>query len=321
MKIVVSAPGKIMIMGEHAVVHGRPCMVTAVNRRIEVALKITHDNLLTLNASDVGVVNYQKEISNLGKGEIEQKVKFVELALKNFKNKFPFTTGLKISTKADFCRYGFGSSGAVTACVIKGLAELFKININKRDIFDLVYQTILGVQQRGSGFDAAASIYGGTLYFVTGGKVIEQLNTDKLPLVVGYTGVKADTVQLIGLVWKKLAKNPEKVNKIFDKMGELVEKGKKAILEKDYLTLGDLMNQNEKLLEEFGVGTEKLTALIKAALGAGAWGAKLSGAGGGDCIIALVPENKREAVSKAITDVRGEVVEVETGEEGMRVEY
>jgi len=310
-----------MLFGEHAVVYNHPCIVTAVSQRMRAEIEMIDTAEFLLEAPEVKITGYKKNLPLLGTGEIPKGAGFVENAVKNFSEKYPLKTGIKVSTKSEFsAQFGFGSSSASTVCVLKGLAELYNLKLSNKELFDLAYKTVLEVQGKGSGFDVAAAIYGGIIYFVTGGKVIEQLNTEKLPIVVGYAGVKANTPQLINQVGEKLAKHPAKVNKIFDRITELVEEGKKAILLKDYEVLGDLMNLNQKLLEKLGVSITKLDLMIKAALGAGAWGAKLSGAGKGDCMVALVPEEKREAVSKTITEAGGEVVEVEMGAEGAKTE-
>ena len=179
---------------------------------------------------------------------------------------------------------------------------------------------MLDIQGKGSGFDAAAATFGGTLYFVTGGKTIEPLNIDSLPLIVGYSGIKADTVTLINQVKEKAGGNPQAVEDIYDNIGKLVEQAKLALLGKDWQSLGELMNENQKLLTKLGVSINKLDDMIAAALKAGAYGAKLSGAGGGDCMIALAPEDKVQAVKDGITSVGGQIIEVETNAEGARIE-
>jgi mevalonate kinase len=166
----------------------------------------------------------------------------------------------------------------------------------------------------------AASTWGETLYFVAGGKVIEPLAIEKLPLIVGYTGVKADTTTLIKQVAEKKEKNPEKVERIFQGIATLVEDAKIKLRQGDWERVGKLMDFNQEYLRDLGVSSEKLETLIIAAKSAGAWGAKLSGAGGGDCMIALCPRQRQEAVEQAITGVGGEVIRVCTNAEGVRVE-
>lgn len=310
-----------MLLGEHAVVYDRPCIVTAVGQRMFVTLESLPDPLLELEAADVKVTGYKRSFAELGVGEIPRGAKFVELAVKNFIEKHPLKNGVRITTRSEFSSlFGFGSSSASTVCVIKGLAELTGTKLSNKELFGLAYKTVLDVQGKGSGFDVAAAIYGGTLYFVTGGKVIEPIALDELPLVVGYTGVKADTVTLINAVAEKAARHPELIDGIYTQIGNTVDAAHAALKTKSWPLAGELMNFDQGMLEDLGVSTGKLSAMIHAARDAGAWGAKLSGAGGGDCMIALSSPGTKEAVSEAITKVGGQVIDVATNVEGVRIE-
>src|SRR3989344_8101277 len=180
-KITVSAPGKLMLFGEHAVVYGRPCIVTAVGQRMKITIQLTNNPVFQLDAPDVDIKNYQKSMDQLGTRDIPKGAKFVEVAVKNFLNQNPSSlrakrsnlySGIKVTTKSEFnSKFGFGSSSASTVCVIKALSELFGKKLTDKQIFDLSYKTVLDIQGKGSGFDVASTIYGGTLYFVIGGKV------------------------------------------------------------------------------------------------------------------------------------------------------
>ncbi len=324
--LTVSAPGKLMLFGEHAVVYGHPCLVTAVDQRLHLMVsQNAKGKALRVDAPDVGVENYEKSLEELGKGEIPKGVRFVEYAVKNFidSGRVPRSriAGLHISTKSEFAStFGFGSSSASTVCVIKAFSELFDLNLSQKEIFDLSYKTVLDIQGKGSGFDVASAIYGGTLYFVTGGKEIKPLSIKHVPLLIGYTGIKADTVTLINKVALFSKENPELVNTIYTAIAEIVEKAKVALEKEDFEEVGRLMNENQVLLSKLEVSTEKLDAMIMGARGAGAYGAKLSGAGGGDCMIALHDAQGTRAIENAIEKVGGEVLKVTTNAEGVRVE-
>ncbi len=144
-----------------------------------------------------------------------------------------------------------------------------------------------------------------------------------MPLVIGYTGVKADTVTLMANVAEKMKAQPERVNRIYDAIAKLVEEAKSKMIEGDWERVGKLMDFNQEYLRDLGVSSEKLEALISAAKSAGAWGAKLSGAGGGDCMIALHPDGTsgKRRIEDAITKAGGQVIHPDLiGAQGARVE-
>jgi mevalonate kinase len=321
-QVIVSAPGKLVVFGEHAVVYGYPCIVTAVDQRIFVTIEKIEGSFIEITAPDVNVKEYKRDIEDLGKGTIEKPVQFIEIACAYFFKKYKVKHGVHIKTKSEFSPlFGFGSSSAVTICTLKSLAVLFGISLSKKELFDLAYSVVLSIQKKGSGVDVAAGVYGGTLYFVKGGKVIKPLQIKSLPLLVGYSGIKADTVEILTAVSKKAEKYPSIIKDIYKMIGLLITPAKKVIEKKDWKMVGELMNFNQGYLESLGVSSQKLSQMIYAALNKGAYGAKLSGAGGGDCIIALSHKNQEESVKKAIESVGGMILKVKAHEEGVRVEY
>lgn len=320
-QITVSAPGKLMLFGEHAVVYGKPSIVTSVNQRLSLKVSKINETILKLNAPDVDIKDYSKPLKDLGKGEIPKGAKFVELATKNFLSKHKIKAGVEFETIAQFkSTFGFGSSSATAVCTIKALSEIFKLKLSEKEIFKLAYKTVLDVQGVGSGFDLASAIFGGSLYFVTGGKIIEPLKIKTLSLIVGYSGVKADTATIVKEVKSRFEKQPKLLKNIYDGIALIVEEAKIALSKNDLEKVGNLMNLNQGYLETLGVSSEKLSAMIYAARNAGAYGAKLSGAGIGDCMIALAPEDKRKAVEKAIEKAGGQILKVEVNTKGVRLE-
>lgn len=320
-KISVSVPGKLMLFGEHAVVYNRPCLVTAVDQRLTTKIAISDQEKIQLEAPEVGIKNYSKKITSLGQGRIPKGAKFVEFGVNNFFRKYKLKQGIKIETKTEFSsQFGFGSSAAVTVGVLVGLAKLFEVNLSKKQLFDLAYQTVLDVQGVGSGFDLAAAIWGGTIYFVTGGKRIIPLKTKSLPLVIGYTKMKADTPTLVKKVAVLREKNKRLIDSVFDQISLVTNKARRVLLKGNFKEAGNLMNINQGLLDALGVNTQELANLIFASRKAGAWGAKLSGAGGGDCMIVFSFRNKKRKIERAIVKAGGEVIKTDANAEGVRIE-
>ncbi len=305
--LTVSAPGKLMLMGEHAVVYGYPCIVTAVSERLSVSIEETQDEKITIDAPQV------------------KDTRFVDQAIIEGCKAWNITHhGLRLTTHSNFSNcYGFGSSSAVTVATLYAIATLFKQSLDTKMLFDLAYQTVLAIQGVGSGFDIAAAIYGGTIVYTKGGKILDQLAWDlnnDVSLVVGYTGMKADTPTIVKEIAKKKEEQPERVNRIFEAIAKLVMQAKTAGDKKDWETVGKFMNFNQEYLRDLGVSTEKLEVMIHAANKAGAYGAKLSGAGGGDCMIALTLTEKKKIIEQAIISVGGIVVPVSIHTEGVRIE-
>ena len=211
--VTASAPGKLMLLGDHSVVYGHPCLVTAVDQRLHVSVRKNGKDSFHLTAPDLGLEAYTKTIDQLGMKELPKAVRFVEHLYKNFLTRYPQQEGIDVTTKSEFeSGFGFGSSSAVTVAFAKALTTLYKVELSEKELFDLCYKAVIDVQGVGSGFDIAAAIWGGTLYYVTPAKVVEPMKLDNLPLVVGYTGVKADTPTLVRMVAAERAKNRSKID-------------------------------------------------------------------------------------------------------------
>lgn len=320
--IHVSAPGKLMLFGEYAVLEGEPCLTAAVNHRMYATITKNKTNQFILDAKDLGVFHYTKSMDAIGTGDILKDEKFAEIAAYNFFTQFPEKkSGVSIETAASFSKnFGFGSSAATTAAIIFALSELFVMHLSKKQVFDLAYKTVMDVQKKGSGFDVASSVYGGVLQFVIGGKSIEPLNIQNTPLLVGYIGKKADTVTFINTFSELKKNNPIVVKKTCSAIGKIVAQAKNAMEQSDWKTVGRLMQENQQLLNTFNVSTPTLDQLMSATEKNGAYGAKISGAGGGDCMIALAPEEKKDVVIETIKNNGGAMIDVAVEMEGVRIE-
>jgi len=265
--------------------------------------------------------SYSAEMETvLEQTEYPRAAAFVLASIKHFYKLHPFDGGLAIQTDGPEVSYGLGSSSAVTVASVAALAELFEVTLSEREMFGMALDAVLEVQGKGSGFDVASAIYGGTLYFEQGGKVIELLEVPELPIVIGFSGEKVSTINLVDQVAALKDRFPETVGGIFSGMGKIVGHAKRFLEMQDWASLGDLMNINQGLLDALGVSTPQLAKQIFAARDAGAFGAKLSGAGGGDCMFALVSPDKKPMVSAGIENAGGDWIRLDTGVEGVRIE-
>lgn len=326
-RIHVSAPGKLMLLGEHAVVHGRTCLVTAVDARLHLTLAVRPGDatpVFTIHAPDVGVDQVSAPIAAaLAGGQAQARgTRFIESALAVWRDHFGLPHSVQITTRSDFAStLGLGSSSATVACTLYALAHALGPALDLRALFELGLEAIFRVQQTGSGFDLAAALYGGTLFYHNRApRTITPLNVPDLPLLAAYSGIKADTPQVVGRVTALLQAHPTLTGLIFDAMHQAVLEGQQALAAHDWARLGVLFDIQHGLAHALGVDTPELAALVFAARGAGAYGAKLSGAGGGDCLIALVPSDRRAEVRAALEGAGGTIVPAAPHAPGVRVE-
>ncbi len=323
--VTASAPSKVMLLGDHAVVYGYPCIVTAADLRMQVSARLLGTPDVTIHASGLAQPFAATAEQLMSAQALPREVEFVACALRTFWKSYGAPFGVELATRSQFSQsYGLGSSSAVTVATIKALSEAAGFAADRDHIFRLSYETVLEVQKGiGSGFDVAAATYGGTLYFVSGGKIIHSFAQQALPLVIGYSGVKARTTIFVRKVAQFRRKFPDFVGFIMESIGKTVDRARPSLEQGDYELFGQYMNLNQGYLAALEVSTPELDALISAARQAGACGAKLSGAGGGDCMIALVGQEDRAKVEAAIRDsgIPGaEVLAVKTGAEGVRLE-
>jgi mevalonate kinase len=322
--VTASAPGKLMLSVGYAVVHGYPTIVTAVDQRLYATVKKNGVDIFHLEAPDLGLSSYTKTINDLGKRELPKAVRFIEMLYKRFLEKYPQDEGIVVTTKSDFAsHYGFGSSSAVTVAFAKALTTLYGIKISKKELFKMCYQAVLDVQGVGSGYDIASAIWGGTLLYVKPAKVIQEVPVESLPIVVVYSGVKADTPTLVRLVNSMLDREPEDIKRVFGDIGNIAEGLVQAIEDKDWQKVGYLFNRSQANAAKLGVSSSVLENLISVAMNNGAYGATSSGAAGGDCVLATYDPSDPESKQKILDSWKrtgSEIVEVGLNAEGVRLE-
>jgi mevalonate kinase len=214
---------------------------------------------------------------------------------------------------------GVGSSAAAVVATLGALDAHFKTRLSKKDILDLGFKTIFEIQGFGSGQDVATATYGGLIRFEKGKEPV-QITDRPLPIVIGNTGVKVKSGPIVEAVQAREKKYPFVFERTIEAIAQISAAAEKVVKDWDLATLGELMNLNHGLLYCAGVSSEILERLIWAARGAGALGAKLSGAGIGDNMIALAPPGKEKEIAAAIEKVGGRVLPAKMDPEGLRIE-
>ncbi|MBI4214616.1 mevalonate kinase [archaeon] len=315
-----SAPGKLFLFGEHAVIHGTPSIVTAVNRRMTITVKKRADDKVTLTAPELGITNQEVSLEPTNR---TKENRFVSATVMTYFERTGNKCGLDVTTNSQFhdCT-SLGSSSATTVATLKALDKLFETNLSERELFDIGFKAhSLDVQDgRGSGFDIAASVYGGTLFFKKNGDVIEPIKSDKIPIsYFSIPGIKFDTATMISVVEADKQKFSAVYDTVLNTVSAVIRQARESLESKDWQTVGRLMNINQSFLESIGVSTPQATKLIYCLRLAGSFGAKITG-GGGDNVIALIPqERKKEAIACAEM-AGGKNTAINAGEVGCRIE-
>jgi mevalonate kinase len=325
MEVVASAPAKAILFGEHFVVYGEPAIVIAIDKRAYAKAETRNDKNLHLRSVNLNLAGYFENGNfKIEQGDLkEAKSKFepVKLAVGEVLEKYGENVGLNVEINSTVpVAAGLGSSAAVVAAVTASISALLNVKMSKEDIFRITCEAEKIVHGTPSGIDPAISTFGGTLLFQmdTGFKPLD-VKMD-IPLVIGDTGVERSTRVQVEKVRDISERYPRVVNPIMRAAREIVLKATEAIKENSLETLGDLMNINHALLYGVGVSDESLEWLINAARRAGALGAKLTGAGGGGCMIALAKNERIQEVLEAIQRAGGKPFIAKKTDEGVKIE-
>jgi len=325
MGVVASAPAKIILLGEHFVVYGEPAIVLAIDRRAYATADYRKDKRLNFRSVNLNLAGYfENGIFKIEQGdEREARLKFepVKLAVEKVLQNYRKNVGLDIEINSTIpVAAGLGSSAAVVTAVTAAVGTLLNLKLSKEDVFRITYEAEKVVHGTPSGVDPAISTFGGTLLFQidTGFKPLE-VKTD-MPLIIGDTGVERSTRVQIEKVRNIMDNYPRVADPLKKAAREVVLRAIDALKENDLKTLGELMNINQALLYAVGVSDESLEWLINASKRAGALGAKLTGAGGGGCMIALANNEKLQQVSEAIMRAGGRPFMARKTDEGVKIE-
>ncbi|MEG3056842.1 MAG: mevalonate kinase [Methanoculleus sp.] len=270
-----SAPGKVFLFGEHAVVYGKPGVAMAIKPRVFVTVRKSRN---PTRPRSPYINECFKRMGVWGSVYIRSQ--------------------LQSSS-------GLGSSAAVTVATLCAINDEFGLGHAREDIADMAFTIEKKVQRgRASPTDTYVSTNGGIV--LISGDARRRLPPQGLQLVVGNTMVPHSTTKMVEMVGDLRAKRPEIVDPILDAIGAVTFAALHSI--HNPKELGRCMDMNNALLEALGVGHPTSSRLILAARASGAYGAKITGAGGGGCIIALCPKRAKNRVAGAIEACNGRAI-------------
>ncbi|NQU39726.1 MAG: hypothetical protein HQ523_07220 [Lentisphaerae bacterium] len=279
--ITTSAPGSLMISGEHAVLHGRRALVGAVNRRVHVTLTRRPDDGVVIQSA-LG----EREMTRHSM-DATPPFSFVGRALAACADRM--ATGCDVAIEADMPHdVGLGSSAAVTVAMLAALHTWIDgCEPTRDDLAREAAAVIRSVQGVGSGADVAASVFGGIVLCTSGPEVHRRLSW--LPdLSLLYVGYKTPTKEVVAKVEAERLKDLARFEALFDRFDEVTESVATALLSEDLTAVGQAVNEGQTVMAELGVSDPALESLVDALRHTpGIYGAKISGSGLGDCVLGI----------------------------------
>ncbi|MBE0681944.1 MAG: mevalonate kinase [Anaerolineales bacterium] len=290
-----SAPGKIILFGEHAVVYGRPALAVPVTQ--------VHADVEVLDSSRPGVwinapiIDLHAELTSLPSDHPIASVILKLIQLFGFSQ----TPGLEINISSTIpVASGLGSGAAVSVALIRSLSSFFFHSLSDDEINIIAYEIEKLHHGTPSGIDNTVITYNVPVYFIKG-QPIETFKTGKpFTIVIGDTGIPALTKESVGDVRRLWLKDTHYFENIFNEIAQISLIARRSIENGQPELLGELMDRNHALLQKLTVSSPELDKLVITAREAGAFGAKLSGGGRGGNMIALVEQARAESVASAL---------------------
>ena len=310
MKSKASAPGKVILFGEHFVVYGVKAILCSINKRVTVTAEKISERKISIN-SEIGniVLEPNKLIS-----EINSPLKpFYYLANKIIKNQ---NTGIQINIDSEIpLGAGLGSS---SACCVAGAAAIFKLfgKISKKEILEHAIEAEKTIFENTSGADCTVCTYGGIMEYdkKQGFKKIE--NESNFHLVIVNSNIKHSTESMVSKVKQFEIENREEFTKLSHQESKLVKDVLKLLKENNTAEIGEKINQNQEYLETIGISNNELRKMIKIGQKS-SFGAKITGSGGGGCIFAITNESNLEETLKEFKNKNYECFSVKIDFKGL----
>ncbi|NGM69340.1 mevalonate kinase [Natronolimnobius sp. AArcel1] len=300
---VSSAPGKVYLFGEHAVVYGEPAVPCAIEVRARVTAEQRTDSKLRVHADDLSLDGFTVEYGGTT-GEhphvdapeslLMAATQYVDGAIEQVRDVTgEDEIGFDVTIESDIpLGAGLGSSAAVVVSAIDAATRELGVTLETDEIAERAYRTEHAVQEgQASRADTFCSATGGAVRVE--GDDCRAIDAPDLPLVIGFDGGAGDTGELVAGV-RDLREEYDFAADTVETIGDIVRNGEDALAAGDLEELGRLMNFNHGLLSALGVSSRSLDSMVWAARDANAHGAKLTGAGGGGCIVALDPTPETE---------------------------
>jgi len=291
LKSIASAPGKIILFGEHFVVHGTKAILAAIDKRVTVTSSFTDNNIIRVNSElgtlDVPVSSPYEEVES----EFRPFVYLANEMITSNQN----VNGLEITINSDIpIGVGLGSSSACCVAATASISGLFK-EVSSEENLKMSIEAEKTIFPDTSGADCTVCTYGGIIEYdkINGSK--KNTDTSNLNLLITNSMIPHSTKRSVEKVSKFKEDDEERFSQLCALETKLIDEVNIALKNKDLITLGLKMSENQKYLEEIQVSNDTLRGMI-GSLKEISLGAKITGAGDGGCVIALVKDENLDKV-------------------------
>ena len=314
-----SAPAKIILFGEHFVVYNKPAILASVTKRIKVGAHLNNSKTINIK-SDLGIeASYKESDFNIIKGANDSQTILYPLyeSARSVLSERHQILGLDILVNSEF-PYGLGLGSSAASCVatVAAVDSLFH-KPDKQYVCDKAIKSERLIHNNSSGADCYISTFGGLMYYIKNTGFNKIYCRKDLSLIIGNTGIRHSTGALVSSVKKFKDENSSLFNNLSRRAENICQDAFTAITKGDQRKLGKLMRENHALLQQIGVSNDKIDDLVNACVENGALGAKLTGAGGGGIMIALVPQEQRLKIISTIEKNGCECIPVEIDFNGL----
>lgn len=296
--VSASAPGKVILFGEHAVVYGQPAIAVPVNQVSSHAVILANPAGLPDQIHLIAPqINIDQDLDALPEDHpLAIAVMQVKRQLKL--GHLPSCT-LQLNSTVPMSS-GLGSSASTAVAVIRALGLFLGQPFTEEEVSQLAYAVEKKQHGNPSGIDNTVIAYNRPVYFIRNQPMLPLKVALPFTLIVANSGISSSTADVVAAVRAAWEKETAHYDRLFTSIGNISTQARSLIEHGPIMKLGHLMSANHTLLQEMGVSCPELDRLVAAALEAGALGAKLCGAGWGGNMVALTPEDKTQDIQAAL---------------------
>ena len=297
MKSAASAPGKVILFGEHFVVYGVGAILCAIDKRAVVSARTVQQNVITIE-SEIGRFSGSPETEL---SEVDGHLRPLFHLTKTLVQEYGQKQGVTIDVKSEIPPgVGLGSSSACCVAGSAAVSSLFGIHDMNR-ILNLAVQAEKTIHQDSSGADCTISTHGGLAEYSKEGKFVQIESKMDLRMIIANSNVEHSTGSMVSKVRQFKEANSERFSEMTRMESELVRQARGLIRRGDLEELGRCMVKNQRLLEEIGVSSRKLDEMVDIA-NETSFGSKITGSGGGGCILALGDDSGMQDTIRHLND-------------------